>query len=115
MEQYAYFIHATTGCSCCSASEDHYRGPYRSRSDAERRVAYYLSKDSKFWPTASQYYNRGLYYIIESTHESISGDRVIIGNSHVFSTAEAAFIDVREDGTIENDKQEYFGGDDLNL
>lgn len=114
MDNVAYFIHATTGCSCCG-NEDHYRGPYRSRSDAERRVASYLAKESKFWPTASQYYHRGLYYIIESSHEEISGGRVIIGNSHVFSTAEAAFIDVRDDGTIENDKAEYFGDDNLNL
>jgi hypothetical protein len=32
-----FFIEALSGCSCCLA-DNHYRGPYKTQEDAERRL-----------------------------------------------------------------------------
>jgi hypothetical protein len=100
-----YVIEAHTGCTCC-ANENHYRGPYKTREDAQRRIDYYYSKDSKYWPLASQYAKRGHYYIREMTAEPISGDRWIIDDDTVIYGLN--FIEVHEDGTVLFNEGEIF-------
>ena len=57
-----YRINCRTGCTCCSY-ENHYRGYFETEEEAKKRVDYYLSKNSKFSPLASQYAPRGIYQI----------------------------------------------------
>ena len=105
-----FIIHAMTGCTCCSI-ENHYRGLYRTKEDAERRKGYYRSKDSNFWPLASQYASRGIYYIEEKELEILPDGRFII-DCRVFDPEELRFIDVNSDGTISKDNAEYFCSED---
>jgi len=101
-----YIISARTGCSCCS-DENHYRGPYRSKQDAERRIASYKSPDSKYWPLSSQYSSRGNYSIFDVDLEMLPDGRCILDEHYV--TDNLKFIDVNEDGTINIDpNNEHF-------
>jgi hypothetical protein len=102
-----YLIYASTGCTCCS-EENHYRGPYKSKEDCEKRIKYY--KTSNYWPVASQYSQRGNYSIKEYSLEEISKDRYIVGGVHVYSKGEISFIEVNEDGTLKyiKDEEERF-------
>lgn len=101
------FIEARTGCSCCS-DQNHYRGPYRTKTDAERRVKYYKSENSKFWPIASQFARRGSYSINAWNAEEIPENRWIIGDRVVDQTP---LIKVLEDGSLateeENQNEEF--------
>jgi hypothetical protein len=97
-----------TGCTCCS-SENHYRGFYRTKEDAERRIRYYYSPDSKFWPLASQYARRGRYSIEEVEIEDLKDGRYILDDEKVLH--ELNFIEVKEDGSIKNDDSEYLWSD----
>jgi len=102
-----FLIEAQTGCTCCS-SEDHFRGPYKSKSDAKRRIEYYRSKDSRFWPLASQYARRGSYSVKEISFEFISKRRIILDDRFVEDLKDVPeFIRVNEDGTVKGNK-EYF-------
>lgn len=102
-----FFVYCGTGCTCCSG-ENHYRGPYKTKEDAERRVAYYRSPDSKYWPVASQYSKRGNYSIEERLIESLDDGRVIItddgGDGIVIQSL--SFVDVSADGTISDNESE---------
>ena len=100
-----FLIRARTGCTCCS-EENHYRGPYRTYEDAQRRIEYYLHLDSKYWPLASQYAKRGTYSIVELTVEEISEGRYIIDGDTVVSSI--AFVAVGDDGTVDDDNKERF-------
>lgn len=100
-----FLISAQTGCTCCS-DQNHLRGPYRTREDAQRRIDYYLNPQSKFWPLASQFCARGRYSIREVNVETLCDGRFIFNGKHVANCLE--FIEVNEDGTIENDKLEGF-------
>ena len=104
----AYMIECRTGCTCCS-SENHYRGFYKTKEDAERRINYYFSPESKFWPLASQYARRGRYSIEEAELEEISNDRWILNDEKVLHSLN--FIDVKEDGSIENNEEEHLFSD----
>lgn len=101
------FIRCSTGCSCCNY-ENHYRGPYRTTEDAERRINYYKSETSKYWPLASQYARRGVYAVVNIEAEIISNNRIIIADRVFHSIPEA--INILEDGSITNDEndKEYF-------
>ena len=99
-----FLIEARTGCTCCS-DENHIRGPYRTIEDAQRRVAYYKSKDSKYWPVASQYSRRGNYYIKEISVEHLPDGRIILGGNKVFAFL-APFIDVHPDGIVDDNDGE---------
>ena len=102
-----FFIEARTGCSCCREN-NHIRGPYKFKKDAEKRINYYLSKDSKYWPIGSQFYPQGSYHVLAEEVEEISRDRWIIWDRVFTSTG---FIDVQEDGSLktkeENDAEEF--------
>lgn len=91
-----FLIDCRTGCSCCS-DENHWRGPYRTKEDAERRVKSFLAIDSKFWPLASQYADHGRYSIREFEAEELPDGRIIMVD-RVFSVPQ--FIEVAEEGTI---------------
>jgi len=72
------FIHCRTGCTCCS-DDNHYRGPYATRADAERRVNFFLVPTAVNNPVASQYARKGCYEIVEEPVEMLGNDRIIIG------------------------------------
>jgi len=100
-----YVIHARTGCSCCM-DDNHYRGPYKTNDDAMRRINYYKSANSEYWPLASQYARRGSYFVEELTIEPVSGGRFIIkGTTTVYGLD---FIEVDECGKIANNDIEEF-------
>lgn len=107
MSETIYLIEARTGCTCC-ASENHFRGPYRTEDDAQRRIDYYHAPDSKFWPTASQYAHRGSYHVVGVAVERLPDGRVILDERYVVPSLQ--FIEVREDGTIVCDEEERFDG-----
>lgn len=98
-------IYCATGCSCCH-SDNHYRGPYRTKEDAERRIAYYHAPDSKFWPVSSQFARRGWYTIEQAELEPISGNRFILNGERVLD--HLTFVEVNPDGTVADDKAEWF-------
>ena len=106
-----WFISASTGCTCCS-SENHYRGPYKTKEDAERRINYYRTSDQKtgYWPLASQFSRRGNYSVYEIYCEPISDDRFIIGEERVVDYL--SFVEVNEDGSVKgSDNVEYFSSE----
>lgn len=99
-----WLIECRTGCTCCS-DENHHRGPYRSKEDADRRVASFVAPNSKYWPVASQYARRGRYLVERMEAEPISGGR-FIADDRVFDSL--AFVDVHPDGTVDNNDSERF-------
>lgn len=103
----AYVLWCQTGCSCCN-SKDHYRGPYRTVVDANRRISYFLSKDAEFWPCASQYARRGHYLIEAVEYTKLEDGRVIVGHK-VFSSA--PFIEVDQDGRVADNDAEELGSE----
>lgn len=101
-----YVISCSTGCSCCSY-ENHYRGPYKTKEDAERRIAYYRT-DGNFHPVASQYSKRGVYKVKEVDVENISEGRVILCGCYVAYPSSMEIIEVAEDGTVKDNGTELF-------
>ena len=93
-----WLILCRTGCTCC-ACENHYRGPYVTAADAERRVESFLREDSDFWPLASQYARRGVYRVEEYQVEKIDRDRVIL-DGRVYQAADLRFVGVAGDGSL---------------
>lgn len=69
----AYVIEARTGCSCCS-NENHYRGPYKTKTSAEKAVEDFQKQRL----LASQYSKTGIYSIEEHDCEVLPGGRIII-------------------------------------
>jgi hypothetical protein len=100
----AYLIECRTGCTCC-ASDNHYRGPYRSREDAQRRVDHFLSPKGDC-PIGSQYAPRGKYVIHSFTIELLPGDRYIL-DDRVYH-GEPKFVEVLEDGSVSDYAAEIF-------
>lgn len=90
-----FFMHCRTGCSCCS-NENHYRGFYKTREDAERRIGSFLAENSTYWPLASQYALRGRYSVKDADAEVLGDGRVLL-NGRVVDYLE---MEVAEDGTI---------------
>lgn len=97
-----YVIGARTGCTCCS-DQNHYRGLFKTREEAEKRKSYYLAKDSKYWPLASQYAPRGRYSVSEFEVEVLPDGRFIV-DTRVLAVPK--FITVGEDGSVENNEDE---------
>lgn len=104
-------IDASTGCSCCSY-ENHYRGPYKSIEDAERRIKYYRSPDSKYWPLASQYARRGVYRIETHTIEMLPDGRIIwLDRVYDKDELNLTIVEVNESGeTPDNEKERFCTG-----
>ena len=100
-----WLIECRTGCSCCQ-HENHRRGPYLTREDAEKRIAYFKSDDSKFWPVASQYARRGRYVIEFHEPEILGDDRYIIEDEVFHGGVE--FVAVNDDGSVDDNKSEQF-------
>lgn len=93
----AYAIECRTGCSCCSG-DNHYRGPYKTKEDAERRIKFFKTPDSGYCPVASQFARRGSYCVEEITIEDIGGNRSILDDSYIIYNIR--FINVNDDGNI---------------
>jgi hypothetical protein len=74
----AYFILASTGCSCCS-NENELLGPYRELDGARRQATWLHS--TKY--LASQYAPNGLYSLYSAPYEKLPDGRLIIGGTHV--------------------------------
>lgn len=101
MENKCYKIYCATGCSCCSY-ENHYRGLYKTKEEAESRINRF--KSGKDYPLASQYSKYGNYTIMEYEFESISNNRIIVADS-VYSES---FIKVNlETGELINVEDDY--------
>lgn len=79
------------------------RGYYETEGDAKRRIAYFKSPDSKFWPVCSQWSARGRYTIYENLAEMLPDGRVIIGD---IVRDSLQIIKVNEDGTVEDNNSE---------
>lgn len=107
----AWLIRCNTGCSCCS-NENHSRGPFQTEEDAKKRVAYYRSENSKFWPVASQYSRRGNYKLQEINVETLPDGRRIIDSDYVVDADEFNLVEVLEDGAIEDNDSEFFREDE---
>ena len=105
----AWLICCKTGCSCCSY-ENHLRGPYKTKEDAEKRKAYFYHPDSKYWPLSSQYASRGRNKVKEITVEVLPDGRYIIDSEYVCEDFE--FVEVLEDGSVKDNDSEYFKSDD---
>lgn len=94
-----WFVHCETGCSCCR-DENHYRGPYASLEDAERRRAFFQTHPI----LGSQYAPKGRYCIGEPcTAELLPDGRVII-ESRVFP----GFVQVDGEGITKEDDRVPF-------
>ena len=98
-----FTILCRTGCTCCSG-ENHYRGPYKTRGDAERRVAHFLNDKNSFCPVASRYARRGRYTAYESKMEILDDGRAILASEVLDKTP--AFVEVRPDGTVADNRAE---------
>ena len=86
-----FLIYAGTGCSCCNY-ENHYRGPYRTREEAEKRVEEFR----EMLLLASQFARQG-HYSIEEYDAEILPDKRIIVDSHVL------------DGFYDETNEDYVG------
>ena len=71
----AFLIDCSTGCSCC-ADENHTRGPFKLREDAEAKAISYRERRL----LASQFSSTGVYYIREVEAEVLPDGRLIIDN-----------------------------------
>jgi hypothetical protein len=100
-----YTIRAMTGCSCCH-DENHERGFYRTKEDAERRINFYLTSSGKelYYPLASQFARRGRYSIEDYDVEILPDGRWII-EKHVIENP--IFIDVALDGSATTEEKIY--------
>lgn len=94
-----YLIECRSGCSCCS-DQNHYRGPYKTKEEAEKRIEYFSCENAHNNPVASQYARKGRYYISKYEAEEIGGNRVIVSDK-VFDWN--GFIELNEDGSIKGD------------
>ena len=99
-----WLIECRTGCTCCY-DENHRRGPYKTREDAERRMQYFLSADAKFRPVASRFARRGLYDIERHTVTVIDG-KYVTDEDDVYD--QIKFVNVHADGTVDNNNAEQF-------
>jgi len=100
----AYMIECRTGCSCCS-DENHYRGFYKTEEEANKRIQYYYSPSSKFWPLASQYAARGRYSVEKISIEEIGDGRFILNDDKILHSLN--FVELNEDGSISSNESEY--------
>ena len=104
MKEELYIIHCSTGCTCCSY-ENHTRGFFKSKEDANKRIEYYNSKDSSFWPLGSQYAARGRYSVEAVTARIIDEETIII--EEYDSVVHSLYIvKLNEDGSIEDNNGE---------
>jgi hypothetical protein len=101
-----YKISCRTGCTCCS-NDNHYRGYYKSPEDALKRINYFKSPNSKFWPVASQYSKRGNYDVSEVNVERLVDGRFVVGDR---VTNEISIIDLNEDGSLDDNDAECIWG-----
>lgn len=112
LEEKVAVIYCATGCSCCS-NENHYRGPFKSKEDAERRIKRFLS-GTEMPPVASQYARRGRYTIEELDFELIARNRAILNGSRVIDLNEHPILTTDSEGKLSN-VCEFLGSADFFL
>lgn len=88
-----FVVHCRTGCTCCQ-SENHYRGPFKTRAFAKTRANGY-HRDRVL---ASQFARNGRYSIQEVDIETLEGGRIIVDGRFVLDgfaedTGEEIFYD----------------------
>lgn len=104
-----YLIFCCTGCSCCS-HENHYRGPYTSEGEANRRIHFFKTGD--WHPLCSQYSKRGNYKIREIEVEELPDGRLILNNEFVHDPkrdGEIKFVKVNDIGNVDDNNCERNG------
>ncbi len=92
----AYFIEASTGCTCCS-NENFIQGPYRALSRALEQAQSFEKRRH----LASQYASRGIYGLRKASYERLLDGRLILGGKLIA----ADFLDRETDP--EADPGEY--------
>jgi hypothetical protein len=102
-----YLIECRTGCTCCSY-ENHHRGPYFTKEEAERRITFFLKPGESNNPVASQYARKGHYSIKFFHAEEIPNNRIIIDDT-VFAKPEYIIVD--SEG--KTNKDDIFCGEDI--
>jgi len=95
-----YVIECRTGCSCC-AYENHFRGLYLSREEAQARIDRFRKGIDT--PVGSQYSKYGQYTIEEKDCEEISGDRIIVGGKKVYNKYQIVTVSLEDGSLIEFD------------
>jgi hypothetical protein len=73
-----YTIYCSTGCTCCS-DENHLRGPYRTREEAEKAKQGFYERSL----LSSRYSSTGNYHIEEASGEILPDGRIIIDNHYI--------------------------------
>ena len=73
-----FTIYCSTGCSCCR-EDNHYRGPYRTREEAEKAAAGFRARSL----LSSQFSSTGNYSIEEKDAEILPDGRIIINNDRI--------------------------------
>ena len=88
-----YFIECLTGCNCCQHMS-HYRGPYQSYGDADRR------RQRLVIDCVSEFHTGGKFWVIEKTitHTISFGMVVWVMDGQWFY--ESDIIAVGDDGSI---------------
>ena len=102
-----YVIYCSTGCTCC-AYDNHYRGFYETKEAADRRIKFFLDPNAHNNPTASQYAKRGRYGVEELILEKVQWRGEVHYYNKKYDTLISClnFIDVAEDGSIEEEYNE---------
>jgi len=85
----AYLVYCSTGCTCCW-EENHYRGPYKSKEDAEARVQ---------WLYDHTYAKKGRYQVQDWGDAEILDDGRVIVCTRVYDD----FVTVNPDGSVNFD------------
>lgn len=73
-----FIIYCSTGCSCCSG-DNHYRGPYKTREEAEKAAAGFRERSL----LSSQFSATGNYSIEDRDAEILPDGRLIIDNDRI--------------------------------
>lgn len=73
-----FTVYCSTGCSCC-ANENHERGPFLMREEADKACEHYRS----ITLLASQYARHGRYEVQTHTYERLPDGRLIIDGEKV--------------------------------
>lgn len=101
-----FIIKCDTGCTCCY-DQNHYRGFYKTEEQAKKRIEYYKSMNSKFWPVASKYSNRGSYSIKKEVYENLEDGRVIfMGEVYTPGELDLTFVEMDNNGMVADNNSE---------
>lgn len=95
-------IYCSTGCTCCS-DNNHYRGYYKSKEDAEKRIEFFKKPDAENNPVASQYAHKGRYSIsdeIEAEKVKLSDKKEIFILDNGRWITQNSIVELNIDGSL---------------